>query len=293
MAVHNAVNSTEILRMKKIWGGLSSKYRAMNDQQHRLLELSRNFQAYRQKLKQVYPPIVPYLGLTMSDLTFSLDGTAAMRASPTDPDKKLINFDRYMRMARVVSEVQRCQMPYRFREVSEIQNYLDAVLVPPSPSLRGTSAKTRPTDEGQSAPTITGGAPPSSKAAATDPSSQSQPLSAVATTTASSLAGRETPLPPTSPTESSSTSTPHPAPASLAMPYPSPPAQHAPLPAQKSVGVSPAASAGQAAAAASALSSGPPPNPVPLSPTSLTTNLNWASRPHFFSTRRKESKNFS
>jgi hypothetical protein len=40
------------------------------------------------------------------------------------PEKKLINFSKYHKMARIVQEIQRFQVPYSLKEVSEIQDYL-------------------------------------------------------------------------------------------------------------------------------------------------------------------------
>ncbi|KDN46617.1 ras GEF [Tilletiaria anomala UBC 951] len=128
MAIQCALNSSTITRLSKTWDGLNAKYRIMNDQQRRAVEHTRNFAEYRQKLRQTFPPALPFVGLFLTDLTFCHEGNAPTRASPLDPQKKLINFDRYVKVSRIIGELQRYQVPYNLVEVPEIQSFLRSVL---------------------------------------------------------------------------------------------------------------------------------------------------------------------
>lgn len=100
----------------------------MMDNQRRSVEHTRNFAGYRNKLRETLPPALPFLGLFLTDLTFCHEGNASTRPSPLNPKKKLLNFDKYVKMSRIIGELQRFQLPYNLIEVTEIQNYLNYVL---------------------------------------------------------------------------------------------------------------------------------------------------------------------
>ncbi|KAJ2986474.1 hypothetical protein NUW54_g9753 [Trametes sanguinea] len=44
--------------------------------------------------------------------------------SPKAPEKKLINFNKYHKLARIVQDMQRFQVPYNLKEIPEVQVYL-------------------------------------------------------------------------------------------------------------------------------------------------------------------------
>ncbi|GAK63349.1 Ras GEF [Moesziomyces antarcticus] len=128
MAIQCALNSSTIARLKKTWDGLSTKYRGMMDQQRRAVEHTRNYAAYRARLRNTMPPAIPFLGLFLTDLTFCHEGNAATRPCPSNADKKLLNFDKYVKISRIVGEVQRFQVPYNLVEVKEMQKFLQRAL---------------------------------------------------------------------------------------------------------------------------------------------------------------------
>ncbi|KAN0063345.1 Ras guanine nucleotide exchange factor bud5 [Thecaphora frezii] len=128
MAIQCALNSSTIARLKKTWDGLPQKYRTMMDHQRRAIEHTRNYAGYRARLRATAPPAVPFLGLFLTDLTFCHEGNAPTRPYPGAPEKKLLNFDKYVKISRIISEMQRFQVPYNLVEVLEIQNYLRMVL---------------------------------------------------------------------------------------------------------------------------------------------------------------------
>lgn len=95
MAVLAALNSSTISRLKKTWEGLSNKHKATLETLRRNTEHTRNYAQYRATIRAAVAPCLPFLGLTLTDLTFCQDGNAADRASPLDSTLRLINFDRY------------------------------------------------------------------------------------------------------------------------------------------------------------------------------------------------------
>ncbi|KAJ1028753.1 hypothetical protein NDA16_001918 [Ustilago loliicola] len=128
MAIQCALNSSTIARLKKTWDGLSTKYRGMMDQQRRAVEHTRNYAGYRARLRNTTPPAIPFLGLFLTDLTFCHEGNAPTRPCPSNPEKKLLNFDKYVKISRIVGEVQRFQVPYNLVEVPEMQKFLKGAL---------------------------------------------------------------------------------------------------------------------------------------------------------------------
>ncbi|KAK4047487.1 Ras guanine nucleotide exchange factor bud5 [Microbotryomycetes sp. JL201] len=123
-AVLSALNSSTIARLRKTWDGLGTKYRTMLDQQRKATEHSRNYAEYRHKIRNAVPPCLPFVGLFLTDITMCIEGNPPERPSPADPTLRLINFDRYQKMARIVGDLKRFQQPYNLAEVAELQQFL-------------------------------------------------------------------------------------------------------------------------------------------------------------------------
>ncbi|GAA5913507.1 hypothetical protein JCM6882_002382 [Rhodosporidiobolus microsporus] len=123
-AVFTALNSSTIARLRRTWEGLAPKYKATFETLRKATDHARNYAEYRQKIRQAVPPCLPFVGLFLTDLIFVFEGNRAERPSPADPSLRLINFDRYHKMARIVGELQRFQSPHQLVEVPEIQYYL-------------------------------------------------------------------------------------------------------------------------------------------------------------------------
>ncbi|CEH19486.1 Ras1 guanine nucleotide exchange factor [Ceraceosorus bombacis] len=128
MAIQCALNSSTIARLKRTWDGLTAKYRVMMEEQRRTVEHTRNFAGYRARLRATAAPALPFVGLFLTDLTFCHEGNPATRPSPQDPQKRLLNFDKYVKMSRIIGDLQRFQLPYTLLEVQECQSYLNKVL---------------------------------------------------------------------------------------------------------------------------------------------------------------------
>ncbi|KAF8903143.1 ras guanine nucleotide exchange factor domain-containing protein [Gymnopilus junonius] len=120
-----ALDSSVISRLRLTWNGLPQKYKAQLESLRRLADHSRNYHEYRSKLRNTAPPAVPFLGLYLTDVTFCREGNPSHRASPTDPRKKLLNFNKYHKLARIVQDMQRFQSPYNLKAIPEVQEYLN------------------------------------------------------------------------------------------------------------------------------------------------------------------------
>ncbi|WFD01145.1 Ras guanine nucleotide exchange factor bud5 [Malassezia yamatoensis] len=122
MAVQGAMNSSTILRLKHTWASLPRKIRDNFEEQRCLMESTRNFSAYRAKLRGIQGAAIPFLGLINTDLTFCMSGNALWRAGPNG---QVINLVRCFKLAAILAEVQRFQrQPYALIEVPELQRYL-------------------------------------------------------------------------------------------------------------------------------------------------------------------------
>ncbi|CEP11329.1 hypothetical protein [Parasitella parasitica] len=126
MAIRSALDSTSIVRLRKTWDYLSPKYKIMWEPIYRATDSQRNFAEYRQRLKTTIAPCLPFLGVYLTDMTFIDDGNAARRMSPGG--KSLINFDKYIKVTRILNEIDQFQTSYKLIEVEEIQRYLKATL---------------------------------------------------------------------------------------------------------------------------------------------------------------------
>ncbi|KDR82799.1 hypothetical protein GALMADRAFT_56871 [Galerina marginata CBS 339.88] len=120
-----ALDSSVISRLHQTWSGLPQKYKAQLESLRRLADHGRNYHEYRSRLRNTAPPAVPFLGLYLTDVTFCREGNPSHRASPTDPSKKLLNFNKYHKLARIVQDMQRFQIPYNLKAIPEVQEYLN------------------------------------------------------------------------------------------------------------------------------------------------------------------------
>jgi hypothetical protein len=125
-----ALESTSVQRLNKTWPLLSAKYKETMDGLRHLTDVARNHAVYRSELRQRVPPCLPFMGLYLTDLTFVDEGNLDTRPVPDAPEGSppLINFDKHVKTARIISDVQRFQIPYRLQEVPEIQSWIDAQL---------------------------------------------------------------------------------------------------------------------------------------------------------------------
>ncbi|KAL0069855.1 Ras guanine nucleotide exchange factor bud5 [Marasmius tenuissimus] len=122
-----ALDSSTIARLHQTWNGLPQKSKVQLEVMRRLADHSRNYREYRARLRNTAPPAVPFLGLYLTDITFCREGNPSHRASPYNQDKKLLNFNKYHKLARIVQDMQRFQVPYNLKVIDEVQEYLQFV----------------------------------------------------------------------------------------------------------------------------------------------------------------------
>ncbi|KIJ17756.1 hypothetical protein PAXINDRAFT_154335 [Paxillus involutus ATCC 200175] len=120
-----ALDSSTISRLHQTWLGVPQKSKLRLEALRRLADHSRNYHEYRSKLRNTAPPAVPFLGLYLTDVTFCREGNPSYRDSLLVPVKKLLNFNKYHKLARIVQDMQRFQVPYNLKKIPEVQEYLN------------------------------------------------------------------------------------------------------------------------------------------------------------------------
>lgn len=145
MAVMCTMNTSTVLRLKRTWEALSPRARATLEHLRSVIDISKNHAVLRAKIRDHVPPCLPFLGTYLTDvcplfksavalanisqLTFIDVGNPSERPISADGStKQLINFDKHVKTARIISELQRFQIPYRIAEVPELQKWIDAQL---------------------------------------------------------------------------------------------------------------------------------------------------------------------
>ncbi|KAJ1916366.1 hypothetical protein H4219_003812 [Mycoemilia scoparia] len=149
VAIQCALNSAAVLRLKKTWALLPSKFGKLNEEIQKATKSERNYRDYRAMVRKAEPPFLPFLGLYLTDLTFINDGNPNMRrrklvspvgiddetwskqreqenmkaqAIDTEKDGKdiditsksiLINFDKHYKVAAIIREIQKFQVKYK------------------------------------------------------------------------------------------------------------------------------------------------------------------------------------
>ncbi|KAI9884572.1 MAG: hypothetical protein M1823_003644 [Watsoniomyces obsoletus] len=136
MAIVCALDSSNILRLKKTWETLSQKTKARLEHLRGVVEVSRNYAVLRQHLQNAVPPCLPFVGIYLTDLTFVDVGNASTRHLPcrdsndpnipSEPRKSVINFDKHLKTAKIIGELQRFQVPYRLAEIDEVQDWIES-----------------------------------------------------------------------------------------------------------------------------------------------------------------------
>ncbi|KAL6714844.1 Ras guanine nucleotide exchange factor bud5 [Lecanora helva] len=132
MAIICALDSSTIQRLKRTWDLVSTKTKTKLEHIKSVVDISKNYTVLRQRLQNQVPPCLPFVGTYLTDLTFVDVGNQTTRQLPGEgiaDSKSVINFDKHMKTAKIISELQRFQIPYRFTEIPELQTWMQDQLV--------------------------------------------------------------------------------------------------------------------------------------------------------------------
>jgi hypothetical protein len=141
MAIMCSLNSSTISRLRKTWELVSPKRRGMLKNLQSIVEPSNNNKVLRGRLQGHVPPCLPFLGMFLTDLTFVDIGNPPTKQLPgAASDERgltVINFDKHVRTAKIIGELQRFQIPYRLKEVTDMQEWLQAQIARVKESASG------------------------------------------------------------------------------------------------------------------------------------------------------------
>mmetsp|Transcript_17679 Transcript_17679/g.26314 ORF Transcript_17679/g.26314 Transcript_17679/m.26314 type:complete len:813 (-) Transcript_17679:8-2446(-) len=119
MALFSGLSMTPVSRLKQSWALVKPKMMAIWNRCEEVLDPSKNFAKYRERLASANPPAIPFQGAFLTDLTFVAEN-AALTADG------LINWEKMMIIGKVLLQIHRNQQePYAFEIVRSIRNYLE------------------------------------------------------------------------------------------------------------------------------------------------------------------------
>jgi hypothetical protein len=129
MAIICSLNSSMVMRLKKTWEVVSSKTKARLEELKAITDVGRNYAVLRQRLHNHVAPCIPFVGIYLTDLTFIDVGNGTTRQLPGDSGREgasVINFDKHMKTAKIINQLQSFQVPYRLAGVPEMQDWMEA-----------------------------------------------------------------------------------------------------------------------------------------------------------------------
>lgn len=124
MAVLAGLHSSSVHRLKRTWAGMPEKVKEDFEFLTQFMSSAKNYSQYREHLQKAQLPVLPYLGVCLSDLTFIEEGNP-------DEISNLINFSKCRQIAAVIRKICEFQsVPYSLIPIPFIQNYfLDFVVI--------------------------------------------------------------------------------------------------------------------------------------------------------------------
>lgn len=101
MAIYSGLNNAALNRLRRTWDSVNQRHLALFENMKNLLAPTRNFTKYRETLRKLNPPCVPFLGVYLTDLTFIEDGNSDFLKT----DERLINFSKRQMTAEKIQEI--------------------------------------------------------------------------------------------------------------------------------------------------------------------------------------------
>jgi hypothetical protein len=129
MAIICSLNSSMVMRLKRTWELVSTKTKARLDELKAITDVGRNYAVLRQRLQNHVAPCIPFVGIYLTDLTFVDVGNGTTRQLPGDSGSdsvSVINFDKHMKTAKIIGQLQSFQVPYRLAAIPEMQDWMES-----------------------------------------------------------------------------------------------------------------------------------------------------------------------
>lgn len=129
MAIICSLNSSMVMRLKRTWDLVSAKTKARLEELKAVTDVGRNYAVLRQRLHNHVAPCIPFVGIYLTDLTFIDVGNGTTRQLPGENGQggaSVINFDKHMKTAKIIGQLQSFQVPYRLAAIPEMQEWMEA-----------------------------------------------------------------------------------------------------------------------------------------------------------------------
>ncbi|KAL6707881.1 Ras guanine nucleotide exchange factor bud5 [Coniothyrium glycines] len=128
MAIICSLNSSMVNRLKRTWEFVSAKTKTRLDGLKAVTDVGRNYAVLRQRLHNHVAPCIPFVGIYLTDLTFIDVGNGKTRQLPGESEAdsvSVINFDKHMKTAKIIGQLQSFQVPYRLAAIPEMQDWME------------------------------------------------------------------------------------------------------------------------------------------------------------------------
>lgn len=120
MALIAALESAPVARLRKTWDAIDSAYVKQFQELRGIMSAEGSYKAFRAVIKTEDPPVIPYIGVYLADLTFIEDGNPSKIQHETLGE--LINFGKMKLLDGVIQDINMYQMaPYKLEPVPKIQ----------------------------------------------------------------------------------------------------------------------------------------------------------------------------
>ncbi|KAI9606233.1 hypothetical protein H4Q26_004608 [Puccinia striiformis f. sp. tritici PST-130] len=122
MQIIAGLNSTPIYRLRRTWETIPQKTLTLFAQLGAVMSPTKNYAAYRDTIRNMAPPCVPFVGVYLTDWTFIGDGNPdQLREKPHQ-----INFNKRQKAAELIVQIQSYQsMPYQLSPMPSIVKFLE------------------------------------------------------------------------------------------------------------------------------------------------------------------------
>jgi len=121
LEIISGMHHSSVDRLRRTFESISDKHKKTLLDLKQLLSSDKSWAVYRETLRQTSTPLIPYLGVYLSDLVFIETGNSDW----WDGSVGLVNFKKCRFIAKVISEITNYQqMPYNLWPVQSIRNLL-------------------------------------------------------------------------------------------------------------------------------------------------------------------------
>eukprot|EP00026_Physarum_polycephalum_P001215 Phypoly_transcript_01216.p1 GENE.Phypoly_transcript_01216~~Phypoly_transcript_01216.p1 ORF type:complete len:1095 (+),score=164.79 Phypoly_transcript_01216:391-3285(+) len=119
MAVLAGLHSSPVHRLKRTWAGVPDKSKETFEFLTEFMASAKNYTQYREHLQKAQLPVLPYLGVYLSDLTFIEEGNPGEIGH-------LVNFSKCRQISAIIRRVAEFQsVSYSFVGIPFVQNYFN------------------------------------------------------------------------------------------------------------------------------------------------------------------------